>query len=56
MDARVGGNLALAKAVKSYVCGAPFDLEAAPNFRARVEEAGFPWPPPTELRFPAKDW
>ena len=56
VDARVGGNLALAEAVKSCVCGAPFDLEATPNFKARIAEAGFPWPPPTILRFPAKDW
>jgi adenylate cyclase len=56
MDARVGGNLGLAEAVKACMCGAPFDLEATPNFRARIDEAGFPWPPRTVLRFPAKDW
>jgi len=56
IDARVGGNLALSDAVKSCLCGAPFDLEATPNFAARIEEAGFPWPPPTVIKFPAKDW
>ena len=56
MDSRVGGNLALAESVKSCLCGAPFDLEATPNFEARITEAGFPWPPPTIVRFPAKDW
>jgi adenylate cyclase len=56
MDARVGGNLALAELVKSCLCGAPFDLDATPNFRARIEEAGFAWPPPTVLKYPAKDW
>lgn len=56
MDARLGGNVGLAEAVKACVCGAPFDLEATPNFRARLEEAGFPWPPPAIVRFPAKDW
>jgi TolB-like protein len=56
MDARVGGNLALAELVKSCMCGAPFDLDATPNFRARIEEAGFAWPPPTVLKYPAKDW
>lgn len=25
--------------------GIPFDLEATPNFRARIEESGLPWPP-----------
>ena len=56
VDARAGGNLALAESVKSCLCGAPFDLEATPNFKARIGEAGFPWPPPTIVRFPAKDW
>ena len=50
------GNLALAESVKSCLCGAPFDLEATPNFKARIAEAGFPWPPSTIVRFPAKDW
>jgi hypothetical protein len=56
VDARVGGNLVLAESVKACLCGAPFDLDATPNFKARIAEAGFPWPPPTVLRFPAKDW
>jgi len=56
VDARVGGNLALAESVKSCLCGAPFDLEVTPNFKSRITEAGFPWPPPTIVRFPAKDW
>ena len=25
--------------------GIPFDLDATPNFKARVEESGLPWPP-----------
>ena len=56
VDARLGGNLALAESVKSCLCGAPFDLEVTPNFKARITEAGFPWPPATIVRFPAKDW
>jgi adenylate cyclase len=37
-------------------CGTPFDLEATPNLRSRIEEAGVDWPPPTVVRYPAKDW
>jgi hypothetical protein len=42
--------------VKGCFCGAPFDLEATPNFKKRIEEAGFDWPPPSPIKFPAKDW
>jgi TolB-like protein len=37
-------------------CGAPWDLEATPNFAARIEEANISWPPKTPLSFPLKDW
>jgi TolB-like protein len=37
-------------------CGAPFDLEATPNFAAKLEESGLTWPPPTPVHFPLKDW
>ena len=56
MDSRFAGPFALAETVKVCFCGAPFDLEATPNFRARIEEAGFNWPPPSPIKFPAKDW
>jgi hypothetical protein len=26
------------------------------NFKARIEEAGFNWPPPSPINYPAKDW
>ena len=42
--------------VAALQAGAPFELEATPNFRARIEESGLPWPPRTIVRFPAKDW
>ena len=48
--------LILAEAVKGCFCGAPFDLEATPNFKKRIEEAGFSWPPVSPINFPAKDW
>ena len=37
-------------------CGAPFDLDATPRLKARVESADFPWPPEPLIRYPAKDW
>lgn len=56
IDARLGGPLLLISTVENCFCGAPFDLEATPRFRARIEEAGLAWPPPTPIRFPAKQW
>jgi hypothetical protein len=56
-DSAVSLVIALpAEAVKSCFCVAPFDLEARPNFKARIEEAGFSWPPVSRIRKPAKDW
>jgi len=37
-------------------CGAPFDLEATPNFAAKLEQAGLNWPPAQTADFPLKDW
>ena len=56
MDARFAGPFILAEVVKGCFCGAPFDLEATPNFKKRIEEAGFSWPPVSPINFPAKDW
>jgi TolB-like protein len=56
MDARYAGPFILVEAVKNCYCGAPFDINVTPNFKARIEEAGFAWPPASPLKFPAKDW
>jgi TolB-like protein/DNA-binding winged helix-turn-helix (wHTH) protein len=56
IDARPFGSARLALAVYECLCGAPFDLEAAPNFAARVDEAGFAWPPVSPINYPLKDW
>ncbi len=56
LDARFAGPFILAETVKGCFCGAPFDLEATPNFKKRIEEAGFKWPPHSPIKFPAKDW
>ena len=46
----------IAEAVKGCFCGAPFDLDSAPNFKNQIEEAGFGWPPFSPIKYPAKDW
>ena len=42
IDAQPGGGLVLAVVTADYLCGAPFDLEATPNFKARLAESGMP--------------
>ncbi len=56
IDTLAGGNLVLLDAIGSCFCGAPFDLNATPNFKARIEEAGISWPPASPITYPAKDW
>ena len=56
IDDRFLGSFGIMLAVSNCLCGAPFDLDATPNFKKRVEEAGFHWPPPSPIKFPAKDW
>ncbi|MDX1406367.1 MAG: hypothetical protein R3192_17675, partial [Woeseiaceae bacterium] len=56
IDSHPGGFLPLLSTVEYCFCGAPFDLDATPNLKARIEEADFPWPPPTPIDFPAKYW
>jgi hypothetical protein len=56
LDARPLGILSLLTSTDYCYCGAPFDLEVTPNFARFVEEAGLPWPPPTPINWPLKDW
>ena len=49
LDARPAGGLLLAIVVTYCGCGAPFDLEATPNFKARLAESGLRWPPPRTI-------
>ncbi|MGB7450892.1 MAG: hypothetical protein WBM36_02055, partial [Lysobacterales bacterium] len=56
MDERFGGTFLLQEAVGVCMCGAPFDLDVTPNYKKRLEEAGFQWPPIAPLKYPAKDW
>ena len=55
-DAQPGGIILISGVVLICFCGAPFDLEFTPNYKARIEEAGFPWPPPKRIDYPAKTW
>jgi TolB-like protein len=55
-DAHPHGNFSLALMIAWCVCGAPWDLEATPNFAAAVGQAGFNWPPASPIEFPLKDW
>jgi tetratricopeptide (TPR) repeat protein len=52
-DGLPGGPLMLSGIVLECGCGAPFDLDATPNFRQRSAEAGMVWPPPIILDYPA---
>jgi hypothetical protein len=56
IDARTGGTLVLINAIGMCTCGAPFDLDATPNFQRKIEQAGFDWPPPSPINWPLKDW
>ena len=56
LDARPGGTMMLIMTAIYCSCGAPFDLEATPNFRERIRESGLDWPLETLIRYPAKDW
>jgi hypothetical protein len=49
LDAAPSGPLRLAGLVAGCQCGAPFDLDATPNFKARLAESGLPWPPPDPM-------
>jgi TolB-like protein len=53
LDARPAGALVLTVSASTCLCGAPFDLEATPNFRKRLTESGLPWPPKPAIHYPA---
>ena len=54
LDARPAGGLLLAVLVTECQCGAPFDLDATPNFKARLAESGLHWPPPQTITYPPR--
>jgi TolB-like protein len=56
VDEHVFGPQALLIIDYWCMCGAPWDLEVTPNFAAKLQEAGLPWPPPSPITWPLKDW
>jgi len=54
IDTQPGSVVVLSLSVLTCFCGAPFDLEATPNYKARIVEADFPWPPPKPIDYPNK--
>jgi len=54
MDARPAGAFVLALYIDNCSCGAPFDLEATPRFKARLAESGLRWPPLAPIAFPPR--
>lgn len=56
IDSRPFGHMSLLQSIYWCTCGAPFDLEATPQFAARLSGSGLPWPPENSLNFPLKEW
>ncbi len=56
IDAYPGSVVVLSRSILMCYCGAPFDLEATPNYKARIEEAEFSWPPTKPIDYPTKTW
>ena len=54
IDTQPGSGLILAVIAADSLCGAPFDLEATPRFKARLAESGLPWPPIQALKLPPR--
>ena len=55
-DAIPYGHMVLVSSLLSCYCGAVFDLSVTPNFAAKLEDAGFSWPPVQSLDWPLKTW
>jgi adenylate cyclase len=55
IDAQPAGPFVLAVITAYCLCGAPFDLEFTPNFKARLAESGLPWPPQSAMPFMTND-
>jgi adenylate cyclase len=54
IDTQPGSGLILAVIAADSLCGAVFDLEATPHFKARLAESGLPWPPIQSLKLPPR--
>ncbi|MCH8943696.1 MAG: hypothetical protein IH910_02785 [Proteobacteria bacterium] len=56
LDSRPHSHISLIIISTDCHCGAPFDLEATPNFARLIAEANLPWPPDSPVDWPLKDW
>ena len=56
IDAMTLGPAILLRIVDRCGCGAPFDLDATPNFARLLREGDLPWSPPAPIKFPLKNW
>lgn len=56
MDEHPFGSQALATTTLWCLCGEGWDLAVTPNFAARIEASGLPWPPASPIKFPLKNW
>ncbi|MEJ2128751.1 MAG: hypothetical protein P8X81_07875 [Woeseiaceae bacterium] len=56
IDAHFFGPQSLWQITQWCQCGSPWDLEATPNFAAKIRDADIAWPPESPLTFPLKDW
>ena len=56
LDSGPFGYFKLIRAIHNCVCGAPFDLEATPDFARRIEDADLSWPPLSPINWPLKHW
>ena len=56
IDARPNGHLLLMLYPQICRCGAPWDIEATPNFAKLIDAADLQWPPESPIEWPLKSW
>ncbi|MEJ2128984.1 MAG: hypothetical protein P8X81_09060 [Woeseiaceae bacterium] len=56
IDAARFGYLILMRTVHACQCGAPFDLDATPNYAQLIADGNLAWPPESPTNWPLKDW
>jgi len=56
MDEHPFGSQALSTNLLWCLCGEGWDLDVTPNFAAKIEASGLPWPPASPIKFPLKNW
>jgi len=56
LDQHPFGAQALSTNLLWCLCGEAWDLAVTPNFAAKIEASGLPWPPASPINFPLKNW